>query len=162
MLKTLASRYGMRTPTSFARRFIAGETVDEAIAAARAVEAQGLLQTLDYLGESVAHAGRGRRGDARLPAGHRRRDRSPGIEPQPVARSSRSSASTSTARRPSTTCGGSSTRADGFFVRIDMENSPYTDVTLDIFETLWQQGYRNDRRRAAGGSLPHASRTSSA
>jgi len=23
-----------------------------------------------------------------------------------------------------------------------MENSPYTDVTLEIFETLWQQGYR--------------------
>ena len=30
-LKTLASRYGMRKPTSFARRFIAGETVAEAI-----------------------------------------------------------------------------------------------------------------------------------
>ena len=30
----------------------------------------------------------------------------------------------------------------GFFVRIDMENSRYTDVTLEIFETLWQQGYR--------------------
>ena len=30
----------------------------------------------------------------------------------------------------------------GFFVRIDMENSPYTDVTLEIFETLWHQGYR--------------------
>ena len=35
-LKRLASRYGMRQPDSFARRFIAGETVDEAIAAARA------------------------------------------------------------------------------------------------------------------------------
>jgi len=30
----------------------------------------------------------------------------------------------------------------GFFVRIDMENSPYTDVTLEIFEMLWQHGYR--------------------
>ena len=34
-LKTLAARYGMRKPTSFARRFIAGETVAEAIEAAR-------------------------------------------------------------------------------------------------------------------------------
>ena len=33
--------------------------------------------------------------------------------------------------------------AHEFFVRIDMENSPYTQVTLDIFETMWQQGYRN-------------------
>ena len=30
----------------------------------------------------------------------------------------------------------------GFFVRIDMENSRYTDVTLEVFETLWQQEYR--------------------
>src|SRR5262249_36634364 len=53
-LKALASRYGMRDMHSFARRFIAGETVEEAIDAARKVEATGLLQTLDYLGESVA------------------------------------------------------------------------------------------------------------
>ena len=33
--------------------------------------------------------------------------------------------------------------AKDFFVRIDMENSPYTAVTLDVFETMWQQGYRN-------------------
>ena len=30
-----------------------------------------------------------------------------------------------------------------FFVRIDMENSPYTERTLEIFETLWDQGYRH-------------------
>jgi proline dehydrogenase len=31
----------------------------------------------------------------------------------------------------------------GFFVRIDMENSPWTQLTVEIFETLWQQEYRN-------------------
>ena len=46
----------MRTPRSFARRFIAGETTAEAIAAARALESRGLTQTLDYLGESVVSA----------------------------------------------------------------------------------------------------------
>jgi len=40
MLKRLASRYGMATPDSFARRFIAGETVEEAIEAARAPAAR--------------------------------------------------------------------------------------------------------------------------
>lgn len=25
-----------------------------------------------------------------------------------------------------------------FFVRIDMDNSPYTERTLEIFETLWE------------------------
>ena len=34
-LKRIASRYGMRSPGGFARRFIAGETVDEAITVAR-------------------------------------------------------------------------------------------------------------------------------
>jgi proline dehydrogenase len=30
-----------------------------------------------------------------------------------------------------------------FFVRVDMENSPYTDVTLEIYETLWRHGYHH-------------------
>src|SRR5436190_1237401 len=30
----------------------------------------------------------------------------------------------------------------GFFVRLDMESSHYTEITLEIFETLWQQGQR--------------------
>lgn len=39
-----------------ARRFIAGETIDEAIQATRDLNAQGLLVSLDYLGESVERA----------------------------------------------------------------------------------------------------------
>ena len=53
-LKRLASRYGMREGSGFARRFIAGESVPEAIAAARQLQAAGLTVTLDYLGEAVA------------------------------------------------------------------------------------------------------------
>ncbi len=33
--------------------------------------------------------------------------------------------------------------AKDFFVRVEMEDSRYTQVTLDVFEILWQQGYRN-------------------
>ena len=54
-LKKLASRYGMRHPESFARRFIAGESVQEAIEAARAIEARRMRLTLDLLGESVTN-----------------------------------------------------------------------------------------------------------
>ena len=46
----------------------------------------------------------------------------------------------------------------GFFVRIDMENSPYTEVTLEIFETLWQPRLPPDRRRAAVGAVSQRSR----
>ena len=53
-LRKLASRYGLRRPSSFARRFIAGSTTEEAIDAARSLEARGLMITLDHLGESLS------------------------------------------------------------------------------------------------------------
>lgn len=37
-----------------ARRFVAGETLDEAVAAARACRADGMLASLDHLGENVS------------------------------------------------------------------------------------------------------------
>ena len=142
-LKQAASRYGMRSARSFARRFVAGETVDEAIAAARELEATGLSQTLDYLGESVATmaeadaatrtyigllntiaaSGIGRNVSVKLTQLGLTVDRATCVD---------------NLRRildPATT--------HGFFVRLDMEDSRYTQVTFDIFETLWQQGYRN-------------------
>jgi proline dehydrogenase len=141
VLKRSASRYGMRTPGSFARRFIAGETIDEALAAARQVEAQGLTQTLDYLGEAVANreaaaaataayldvvdrvmqAGIGRNLSIKLTQLGLAIDRA--ITKDNLKR-------ILDAATPA-----------GFFVRIDMENSPYTDATLDLFEEVWREGY---------------------
>jgi proline dehydrogenase len=142
-LQRLASRYGMRHPDSFARRFIAGESVGEAIVAAHRVEAAGLTQTLDYLGESVAsiaaadaaarayltviaaiaEAGIGRNLSLKLTQLGLAVDRATCVDNL----------------RRVLDAGG----AHDFFVRIDMENSSYTQVTLDVFETIWQQGYRN-------------------
>jgi proline dehydrogenase len=42
------------TTRRMARRFVAGETLDEAIAAARACNDAGMMASLDYLGENVA------------------------------------------------------------------------------------------------------------
>src|SRR3981081_2304048 len=42
------------TTRRMARRFVAGETLDEAIIAARACNSQGMYSSLDYLGENVA------------------------------------------------------------------------------------------------------------
>jgi proline dehydrogenase len=141
ILKNLASRYGMRRPTSFARRFIAGETIEEAIVAARAVEAKGLTQTLDYLGESVgnlAEADAATRDylriiDAIIGAGI---GRNLSLKLTQLGLDVDRASAVDNLRRILD-------RADGFFVRIDMENSPYTEVTLEIFETLWDQGYRH-------------------
>src|SRR6186997_1388660 len=140
-LKALASRYGMRHPSSFARRFIAGESIEEAIAAAREVEAGGFLQTLDYLGESVtslAAADAATREylriiDAVVASGI---GRNLSLKLTQLGLDVDRASAIDNLRRIFDS-------ADGFFVRIDMESSAYTDVTLDIFETLWNHGYRN-------------------
>jgi proline dehydrogenase len=143
VLKRLASTYGMRSPGGFARRFIAGETIEEAIDAARTIQAQGLLLTLDYLGESVRtleEADGATREYARL----LEVILVSGIERNISIKLTQLGAGVDRA-----TCVDNlrrilePARKHGFFVRIDMENSPWTQLTLDIFETLWQQEYRN-------------------
>lgn len=143
ILKRLASRYGMRRPQSFARRFVAGETLVEAIAAARVLEGQGLTVTLDHLGESVT---------ASEPALAATRDYIEIIRAAGAAGVSRNlsvkltqigldidrATATDHLRRVLE----AAAEAD-FFVRIDMEGSAYTAETLDIFESLWGIGYRN-------------------
>jgi proline dehydrogenase len=143
VLQRFASRYGMASPRSFARRFIAGETIDEAIAAARNIQAQGLLLTLDYLGESVGTLAEA---DVATREYLRMIDVivASGIERNLSLKLTQLGLDVDKA-----TCVDNLRRIlepaqkHGFFVRIDMENSPYIDVTLDIFETLWQQQYRN-------------------
>lgn len=143
VLERLASRYGMRRPESFARRFVAGETLAEAIAAARILERQGLAVTIDHLGESVASS------DAALTATREYID------------TIRAAAAAGISRNVSvklTQIGLDVDRATAtdhlrrileaaaeaeFFVRIDMESSAYTAATLEIFENIWQVGYRN-------------------
>jgi proline dehydrogenase len=142
-LKRMASRYGMRPGGGFARRFIAGESIDEAIAAARAIQASGLDITLDYLGEAVASAAEA---DAatRAYVGIIQQIAASGVERNISLKLTQLGLTIDRA-----TCVDNFRRildvaqANDFFVRIDMENSPFTAVTLDVFETLWQQGYRN-------------------
>ena len=141
-LKRLASRYGMRKPTSFARRFIAGETIAEAIEAARIVQSRGMLITLDLLGESVSNleeAEAATRGyltviDAIVRSGI---ERNISLKLTQLGLDVDKASAIDNLRKIL-----GHAEPDGFFVRIDMENSPYTEVTLEIFEMLWQHGYR--------------------
>jgi proline dehydrogenase len=142
-LKALASRYGMRDMHSFARRFIAGETVEEAIDAARKVEAAGLLQTLDYLGESVTSVAKA---DQAARAYIRVID---AIAAAGIGRNVSLKLTQLGLDVDRATCVDNLRRIldagqpHDFFVRIDMESSAVTAVTLDVFETMWQLGYRN-------------------
>jgi proline dehydrogenase len=142
-LKTLASRYGMSGPRAFARRFIAGETIDDAILAVRHIQSQGLLSTLDYLGESVTTLG-----EADIATREYLRlidavDRA-GVERNLSLKLTQLGLDVDRAicvdnlrkiLKAADQC--------GFFVRIDMESSAYTDATLEIFETTWRLGHRN-------------------
>src|SRR5437667_3250350 len=142
VLKKLASRYGMRHPTSFARRFIAGETVEEAIEAARAIEARGMTETLDLLGESVTAL---ERADAATrdyiavlhAVAQSGIERNISLKLTQLGLDVDKASAIDNLRKILE-------RAEpaGFFVWIDMENSPYTEVTIEIFDTLWQQEYR--------------------
>jgi proline dehydrogenase len=141
-LKRLGSKYGMRSPDSFARRFIAGETVEEVIETSRRVQAEGLHITLDYLGESVrtveeAAAATGayvRLLDVIVAAGI---ERNISLKLTQLGATIDRATCVDNLRRILEPAG-----RHEFFVRIDMENSPWTQLTLDIFETLWEQQYR--------------------
>ncbi len=141
-IRKLASRYGMRRQTSFARRFIAGESVDEAIAAARAIEATGLAVTLDLLGEAVSSM------EAATAATNAYAALINAIRSANVSRN---------ISVKLTQLGLAIDRATTFdnlrrildvastadcFVRIDMEQSSYVDQTLEVFDTVWRIGYR--------------------
>jgi proline dehydrogenase len=143
LLKRVASKYGLATNRSFASRFIAGETIERAIDTARALQSQGLHITLDYLGESVKtldEAAAATREYVRLmniivAAGI---ERNISLKLTQLGIDVDRATCVDNLRRilePAARC--------DFFVRIDMENSPYTERTLDIFETLWEQSYRN-------------------
>jgi proline dehydrogenase len=142
-LQQLASRVGMRKPTSFVRRFVAGETVSQAIDAARAVETRGLQTSLDHLGESVASledADRATREylaiiDAIVQAGT---CRNISLKLTQLGLDVDRASAVDNLRRILQ-------RAEPaqFFVRLDMESSHYIAVTLEIFETLWRYGHRS-------------------
>jgi proline dehydrogenase len=143
LLKRIASRYGMAERRGFARRFIAGESVEEAVAAVQPLAARGFLLTLDYLGESVTTTDEADEATREYRRILQTIVRS-GIERNISIKLTQLGLDVDRA-----TCVDNLRRIldpaveHGFFVRIDMESSAYIDVTLQVFETIWGQGYHN-------------------
>ncbi|MGE5199449.1 MAG: proline dehydrogenase family protein [Rhodospirillaceae bacterium] len=142
-LERMASRIGMAKPTSFARRFIAGENAEEAIAAAKAIQEKGMLLTLDQLGESITTLAEA---DAatKVYLALMERIRAAGIDRNISVKPTQLGLDIDPA-----VCVDNIKRIldlaaqHDFFVRIDMENTPYIQKTLDMFTAVWSQGYRN-------------------
>ena len=142
-IERMASRVGMATPASFARRFIAGESAAEAIQAAKAIQARGMLLTLDQLGESITTLAEAEAAtkiylalvEAIRAAGI---DRNISVKPTQLGLDIDQAVCVDNITRILELA-----RQHDFFVRIDMENTPYIQKTLDMFASVWTSGYRN-------------------
>ena len=142
-LERMASRYGMAHPTSFARRFIAGETAEEAMEAARAIQAKGMLLTLDQLGESITTLPEAEAAtNAYIALIEKIRaagiDRNISVKPTQLGLDIDQVVCVANIRRILDLA-----KQHDFFVRIDMENTPYIQKTLDMFTSVWSLGHRN-------------------
>jgi proline dehydrogenase len=126
-----------------AGRFVAGESLEDAITAVRKLNSAGIRASLDHLGEAVtnpAQAIEAATGYVRL------LDRltDTGVDSNVSLKLTQMGLDISL-----TLCMDNLLRIldkaqqVGQFVRLDMESSHHTDETLRVFEDVWQRGYTN-------------------
>lgn len=128
---------------ALSRRFVPGETVDDLVGAIREANALGMTVTANYLGEAekseasaTAAAGTYMEVMDRMAADGVNGGVSLKFTQLGQAISDEFLAKTLT---PLLERG----KEDGLFIRFDMESSDYTQRTLDAFETVWSEGWRN-------------------
>jgi proline dehydrogenase len=145
-----AQRFVTGTPLSrrVAERFVAGDTLDDAVRAARMLNQQDLSVSLDYLGESVAS-----REEAEAATGMAirtlERIAAEGLEANISLKPSQLGLDIDEAfcrenvervlRRARELGNGEGE----IFVRLDMESSDYAERTVALVEDLWAAGLRN-------------------
>jgi proline dehydrogenase len=125
------------------RRYIAGDTLAEAVAAVRSLNGEGFMATLDVLGESVTERSlveaAVRDYQAALSAIHAERlDSNISIKPTQFGLRLDFDLCLEKVRALV-----AQARNDGNFVRIDMEDSGCTSATLDLYRRLRGEGYDN-------------------
>ncbi len=122
-------------------RFVAGTTLDEGVAAVRALNADGACATLDVLGESVKDRAAAERSAAAYVRAIER-IASDGLDANVSVKLTQMGLDLGTdtcidVLRPLVEAG----RRHSIFVRIDMESSDYTDRTLAVVDTLRGEGH---------------------
>ena len=132
-VRGLVERLG---PTLGAYRFVAGNTVADAVAAVRRLGGRGLLVTLDHLGEAVASEAEARA------AGAAYLDAFDALEAAGVMCHASLKLTQMGLDLSEALCRDvvapilERARSLGTFVRIDMEDSAHTDVTLRLFRAF--------------------------
>jgi proline dehydrogenase len=137
------ARLALRTPLvrRVALRFVAGTTLDDAVAAVRSLNAAGACATLDVLGESVANRVDAERAAAAYVATIER-IASEGLDANVSLKLTQMGLDLGVdtcleVLAPVVAAGG----RHGIFVRIDMESSAYTDRTLEVVRRLRAGGH---------------------
>src|SRR5690349_20750973 len=129
---------------SFANRFVAGETLDTALAAVARLNARGITASLDLLGESVHNEAEARAaGDSyvkMLDRIHQQKaDANVSVKLTAMGLDISEDLCVSIMHRILQRA-----RDYGTFVRIDMESSEYTQRTLELFEQRLYPAYREN------------------
>ncbi|KPK88919.1 hypothetical protein AMJ80_10485 [bacterium SM23_31] len=137
-IRKITTKYGMSSESGFARRFVSGETLDEAVEAVKKLNEKGISATLDLLGESVNS----------IEDTQKARDKI--IETLDAIHTSGIDSNVSikltqlgldiddkVCRDNVETILLHAQKYDNF-IRIDMESSDYTQRTLDIFQYLFK------------------------
>ncbi|MDQ3929066.1 MAG: proline dehydrogenase family protein, partial [Chloroflexota bacterium] len=128
----------------FALRFVAGETLEQAVQAIAELNAKGCKATFDHLGENISNADEARQAAASYIDILEAIDRH-GLDSNVSLKLTQMGLDIDEGlcyENLERIC----TRAQELnnFVRIDMESSAYTDRTLEIFRRLWHKGgFRN-------------------
>jgi proline dehydrogenase len=129
---------------SFANRFVAGETLDTALAAVARLNTRGITASLDLLGESVHNEAEARAAGqeyvAMLDRIHERKANA-NVSVKLTAMGLDISEELCVAIMHKIL---QRARDCGSFVRIDMESSEYTQRTLDLFEQRLYPAYREN------------------
>jgi proline dehydrogenase len=139
------------------RRFVAGTTVDDALAATRAMNQLGLSVSVDNLGENVTNADEARH-SAQLY--HQMLDRisEQGLNANVSLKLTHMGLDVDEAMAYEIASGLVQHAARlNSFVRVDMEGSPYTQKTLDFVRRLHQQPENRDHVGAVIQSYLHRS-----
>ena len=145
-----AQKLVIGTPVSrqLAQRFVAGETLEEAIQAAQSCNDRKLKVSLDYLGEAVRNRDEA---EAAADTAIRTLERiaAAGIEgnisikPSQLGMDIDPDFCRTNVERVLTRARELGNGEGEIFVRLDMESSDYTERTVSLAESLWANGFRN-------------------
>ncbi|BBH24879.1 proline dehydrogenase [Paenibacillus baekrokdamisoli] len=139
-VEALALKYGLKLGAS---QFVAGESLEEALEQVRLLNAKGILTTLDHLGEGIRQLSEAAvYKDEYIKLLHHIRATGAyanvSLKPTQLGLALDPEAAYTHIREIVTHA-----KSFGNFVRMDMENSPYTDATIQIMKRLHTEGLSN-------------------